>query len=647
MLLGLIQACSVPTVGWDSDEAPVHPARDQLATLSGVVTDEAGLPVEGAQLASEPHGYEAVSAADGSFELTLLPPGELRVWAVAEGMEATTTDWVEVGSHLEISLSPAISPDGGVAVEVLDPAGEPVEGALVVASDGSAAWSDEAGSAWIPGLGGQIVDLEVSDDRYWSRRFWDVTVPEQGAVQLVATLGGRPRSDSVVVGSGYCVACHYEILRDWSPSPHAQALEEATSEDRLLLFESGEVVELGEASATLWMDGEDPVVRLSAASGESRDYEVAGWLGSSSGIPYTELGDEAWPLPVAWTPDDSEREGWADSAPRAWRAERWFDEAGEFLVDEETSPAAELSAEAGCFACHSTGFDLEVDAEGGVDMSSSSGDRWIETGVGCERCHGPASSHIAASEPDKADTITRPDQLDAGRAAGVCGQCHGALEGHGSGLPFPLSTEFGFYEPGAELEDHASSVPTLWPSGAAAAPGQQSDEAALSKHASLACFDCHTVHGTGEHGSLRSSSTDNSLCEACHVVPDFQGEALEAHDGHGDYDPDGPTEEGRCTGCHMPQTAARVGFHELSGSGDLSSHLFVALAPEETLSAFDEAGADTLPPGDYPTHACADCHAYGAWLAEQTGGTFRGPTGDPSERSTHEAFQAAWEGLFP
>ena len=111
MLLGLIQACSVPTTGWDSDEARVHPPRDELATLSGIVTDDAGLPVGGARLASEPHGYEAVSTADGSFELSLLPPGELRVWAVAEGMEATTTDWFEVGRtvHLEISLSPAVS----------------------------------------------------------------------------------------------------------------------------------------------------------------------------------------------------------------------------------------------------------------------------------------------------------------------------------------------------------------------------------------------------------------------------------------------------------------------------------------------------------------------------------------------------------
>jgi hypothetical protein len=97
-------------------------------------------------------------------------------------------------------------------------------------------------------------------------------------------------------------------------------------------------------------------------------------------------------------------------------------------------------------------------------------------------------------------------------------------------------------------------------------------------------------------------------------------------------------------GCHLPPTAARLGWSGASGAGDLASHRFVAVPPADSLAAFDTAGVDVLAPGAFPPNACQECHA---WNAVYLGGGFPGPAGDMTLRATHADLQTAYEGLFP
>lgn len=252
-----------------------------------------------------------------------------------------------------------------------------------------------------------------------------------------------------------------------------------------------------------------------------------------------------------------------------------------------TPPAAD-SPEGECQSCHSTAPD---------------------EGVGCEGCHGPGGGHASGPLKDKATTILNPALLEEEDANAVCANCHSA--------PNFLA----------------------WPSGAAAVPGAQSDE--LESNAHGQCADCHDPH-TGE---LYAPKEDNSLCLSCHEGLDFPDEqAVIEHTGHPVYAPDGLVASNRCTGCHMPETTARLAWSPEAGAGDLSSHLFVALPPSETLAAFDDAGVDTLEPWAYPANACVACHSWNAWLFD---GAFPGPSGDPAERATHEAYQQSYEELWP
>jgi predicted CXXCH cytochrome family protein len=301
-----------------------------------------------------------------------------------------------------------------------------------------------------------------------------------------------------------------------------------------------------------------------------------------------------------------------------------------------------------------SGFSITPEKDGGVTLTALSAgkDRWDSDGVTCERCHGAGSEHAVAGDPW---LITNPFGLDADRAADACAACHANVEGIGAALPYPYASS-GTFEPGDELTDYATSVATTWSSGAADVPGEQSDEHAASPHGpgsplELQCFDCHEPHDpAGIDASLRLDFRDNSLCLGCHLALSF-GDDIDAVKDHNEhliaYDPVG-SEIGRCTGCHMPKTAARVSIGERSGAGDLPSHLFAALSPQWTLDVFDAAGVDVLPLGEFPSHACNECHAYQAWREEQIpGGVMLGATGDPTLRETHEAFLAQYLDRFP
>ncbi len=661
--------CSVPPVGWD-DTGPGGSAvpPDATVVISGAVSDAGGAPVEGAFLATDPHGYEAVSGPEGAFAFHALPPGTYRVAVRAAGYGAASVDGISLPEDgdvaaIDVVLEVTNPVDGVLEVAVTGPDRGPVEGALVEVEGGASGFTDASGEVRLAGLGGEAVDIEISgpDAGWWSRRLEGVEVPTRGGVQVAVGLSGRPPEGSTWAGSALCGMCHVEEGDAHARTRHALALPPAVESPFLEAFEVGTQVSTQGALATLWMDGDAPQVTLTDAAGQTRTWPVDGLIADPSGgsVPFTTLGDQRFPLPVAWRAARDWPRSWSetDVAVVEYHAEGWF-VSGTFGFGEGESPNPSLSADALCFPCHTTGFDLTLREDGGVDLSATSGDgSWIEAGVGCERCHGPGSAHIASTLADKPFTITRPDLLDPDRARDVCGQCHASVISEGTGLPYPFSTRLGFFEAGETLTDYATSDVVAWPSGAAAQPNQIADELPASVHgeesvAPSRCFDCHDPHGaaTGSDGGPLPSQTrlevaDNALCLSCHLHLSF-GDEVEAaaHTGHGVYQPDGPSMGGRCTGCHMPATSALLGWQETTGAGDVPSHLFLALPPSDTLDVFDAAGASILALGSFPVHACAECHAYNrAWM----GSTFDGVTGDPTLRATHEAFQAAYEDLFP
>jgi len=623
------------------------PAADR-ASLQARVLDADGAPAAGAWLTVSPRGFEAQTGADGTASLERLPPGAATVRAARDGATATAEVTLVAGEDLELELALPAAPARGAAatVRVTGPDGAPLAGVELRDEAGAQATTDRHGAATLVGIEGAAVSLHLDDPegRVAAASLGVGGLPAAGGVQWQPTLSGRASADARHLGSTACGACHPDALDTWQTTAHAHALDAdgppADASDRPVPLGGG-------ATATPAWDGAWTVT-LVDADGDAEVFRVAGWIGwpDRSSVPWVEGDGAAWPLPIAWRAADPARPGYpgASAGWSAWETDRWLDADG---VRAPLDPAG--SAEAACFGCHATGFTLTARSDGGADMAATVGfGRWLEGAVGCEACHGAGGDHRRAAAAGARYEIVHPGRLDVDRAQDACGACHAATDAHGTVLPFAGRGSGGFV-PGDQLDDHATDAGLWWPSGAAAGPNQQHGEHRASAHGALRCADCHAPHGEGAAGSLWASATDNSLCLSCHLGLDFDDDddLVQAHLDHARIDPAGVTEGGRCVGCHMPGTATHAAWDPASGAGEVASHTLLALAPAETLAAFDAAGADRLSLGDFPAHACGDCHAWNAWRFGLSGVAFPGEAGDPTARATHEAHQDAFEERAP
>ena len=664
LLLGGCLGPSVPGDGSSGDTGATD-AGLAVGSVSGTVVDGAGNAVAGAHVTTLPRGYGAVTDAAGAWQIDLLPPDGYRLVAAAEGFEASTSDAVTVTAYgtagADLVLGEALDLDSTVTVTVLGPAGEPLAGALVSASSGESGTTDDSGVVALRGLAGAVT-LSVSADGVWPRST-EVTVSAAGSLAWPVQLSGRPSDASKYVGSTACAFCHPDQGEPYGHTLHANALSDTPTDALQAMFDGGEVVDLDGPSAALSVSGDDLVVTLTDTTGSAQVWTVTGWIGdvAHGAVPWVEGAEQAFPLPIGWVAGDGVRPGYPLSEDRlvAYQAERWFDGSGHFVGDE---PAASASAEAQCFACHSGAFELSLRSDGGVDMEAVKGSgRWVDGAVSCERCHGPGGDHQGASAAEKAWFITQPQLLDVDRARETCGQCHSRILTE-DGLEYPWTATLGLFQPGEVLSEWGESDAEHWPSGAAALPRMQLDELVLSPHGddgawSFRCFDCHDVHGASvdEDGEmyahqLKLDPTDNSLCLSCHLSMHFEGAVavVKDHVAHPLYDPSGPLGEGRCTACHMPPTAGGLEFSDLSGGGDLSSHLFEFRPPQDAIDAFDAAGKTTLSAGEFPAYGCLDCHAWANWDYEDLGlGGLPAPAGDPTLRASHVEYQGAVDEKWP
>ncbi|MBF0501831.1 MAG: hypothetical protein HQM09_16965 [Candidatus Riflebacteria bacterium] len=83
-----------------------------------------------------------------------------------------------------------------------------------------------------------------------------------------------------------------------------------------------------------------------------------------------------------------------------------------------------------CGGCHVTGF-------------TSDGDRFVEPGVGCENCHGPALDHVRTTSPA---FVTNPAKLTPERREMICMSCHTSGMDESGQYAFPVG-----FRPGDDL----------------------------------------------------------------------------------------------------------------------------------------------------------------------------------------------------
>jgi hypothetical protein len=300
-------------------------------------------------------------------------------------------------------------------------------------------------------------------------------------------------------GNESCRPCHQQIYERYLTSPMSRTSGRVSSDVPPGSFEhkpSGVHYTIGERGDVRW-----------SSPAQSGARQVEFYIGSgAAGRSYLYTFDNfLFQAPVTWY---SRQKRW-DVSPgyEADRTSRWS-----------------RPIEPNCLYCHAS------QARPIYGTQNRYADPPFEqNGVACERCHGPASEHVAGR-----GGMVNPAKLKPPERDSVCSQCH--LSG-AARIEKP-GKRIAAFRPGENLNDYvAYFVPISTDGGAMRATSHMEKlEVSACKKASgdkLWCGTCHSPH---------KSPANDSSCATCHEASDCRR---------------GP----QCVTCHMPKTRVVDGGH--------------------------------------------------------------------------------------
>ncbi len=348
------------------------------------------------------------------------------------------------------------------------------------------------------------------------------------AVDLQAIMA-QPKA---YVGSQTCKKCHLEHYDSWKMTMHSRMTQDVQENRDALIVEIDEK-KIREDLAKLSKKLKVPADKIYVPKVEEIKYTIGSqwkqrFIVEKDGTLYIS--------PIQYNADTHR---WVNYHEKDWDKRPWLLK---------------------CGGCHATGVDLKTM-------------KFSEPAVACEACHGPGSWHAALPKTavfEKRQTIVNPAKLTMGVAVQICGSCHN--RGHATkykGAGWPVG-----YRPGKALEAYYKStsyvggdVKHMYANEFSKGHHQQYIDWVQSKHyqEGVTCTSCHYVHQIGVPPTRSQTFVAGSKqCFACHV----QINKNMAHSIHS---------FANCVGCHMPRIA------KSAESGDIHSHVFVALLPEDTL----------------------------------------------------------------
>jgi len=272
---------------------------------------------------------------------------------------------------------------------------------------------------------------------------------------------------------------------------------------------------------------------------------------------FTKRGDDYYPLPAQWDVKKSRWLPYHVESGTDW----WVPYYGPTNMERPTGPT--------CDGCHSVNYNIETKAV-------------TEWNVGCEKCHGPGSLHVA--HPTKAN-IVNPETLDAVSGTDTCIQCHSqgrpldksvAVPSAGKAYDWPVG-----FEPGKrladywKLEDLKPGVTNFFQYADMTGHKNrmQGNDYVQSNmyHREIRCFDCHQVHSNQNPASV--IAVGNALCLQCHTKKNPAGlkGTVAEHTHHAEG-----SEGSKCLACHMPKIEQTI------KENFVSSHTFRFITPTQT-----------------------------------------------------------------
>jgi predicted CXXCH cytochrome family protein len=335
------------------------------------------------------------------------------------------------------------------------------------------------------------------------------------------------------VGSAACQKCHAQIYEHWKRTPMANVVRDPREHPDAII----------------------PDLATNNVSKKFTREEVAFVYGSVWKQRYfTKIGDDYFPQPAQW-----------DVTNHVWKP---------YFVAKGTDwwepfyPPDNMKRPTGptCDGCHSVDYNIQTK-------------QVAEWNVGCERCHGPGSEHVAHATRGN---VLNPARMDYIHANDTCIQCHS----QGRPLTNPIGEKYYDWPVGYrvglnlhdywQLEEHTLGAPSFlhFPDGTAHKNRMQGNDFVQSVmyRRGVTCFDCHDVHGTDNYAQLRKPA--DKICLDCHTPGSRNGPrttTIEEHTHHKTG-----SAGSQCVACHMPK------FEVTIPGVFVRAHTFEFITPEMT-----------------------------------------------------------------
>ncbi|MEY4385834.1 MAG: hypothetical protein RLY20_1117 [Verrucomicrobiota bacterium] len=362
-------------------------------------------------------------------------------------------------------------------------------------------------------------------------------------------LADQTKTYATYGGSTSCKECHEDAFAAWAGSHHALAERKPSEAMDGAAFTPARTFHHGTQQTSVRKNGERFELVTAGLGGTNETFPVQRILAHN---PLRQAlvefpGGRLQATEAAWDP----------------RSNDWFNVYG----TEDRKPGEwghwtgrGMNWNSMCATCHNTRVRKNYDA-----ASDSYHTAMVETGVGCESCHGPLKAHNDWQYANKGKGLKDPTltKLSREQTFDTCAGCH-SRRGEITGDPVPGDPFF---------DHHLLSI--VDDSDLFYADGQIRDEdyevsafmGSRMFHKGVRCIDCHDVH------TMKTKLPGNFLCLSCHGPGATNAPVINpvTHSHHrafgydtngvlvnanlADYKPAQIKETGgECVNCHMPQT---------------------------------------------------------------------------------------------
>ena len=211
------------------------------------------------------------------------------------------------------------------------------------------------------------------------------------------------------------------------------------------------------------------------------------------------------------------RDGYLFELPVTWYQQKhaWGASPG---YEEEREVRLSRPVDTNCLACHASRLRPIYGTQ-----NRYADPPFLDNGVGCERCHGPASEHVR--NPGAA-ALVNPARLAPAERDSICAQCHLT----GDARIDRVGRRFAEFRPGEKLSDYVTYF--VWASeDPAMKVTSHAERFAMSRCKrvsgdALWCGTCHDPH--------TNANRSQAACSACHADAHHRDES--------------------CAQCHMPRS---------------------------------------------------------------------------------------------